>query len=143
MSMSFDFHELFILALAEWPDIIDLAELQQCQPDLGRYSVKGLGLLSDKIKKRYYDREYAIIWIELTSAIYEVIHSTAKTITRVEKNAIRSETVRLIFERRLKKSPEFSYEFLGWEPEEVAWVKTYFSQSQLARRYSVQKQALI
>lgn len=121
------FDGLYNSALKDWPYIIDLSELQQALPDLSRYSVKGLGLLSDDIEEKYIGKENEIIWRGLNSAIFEVIHTIAKTVVKVEKNTIRPEAVRLIFEKRLKQSAESNS--LNWLPEDYALVVSYFSQN--------------
>lgn len=127
MSIQLDFDDLYKLALTDWPNVIDLTELQQALPDISRYTVKGLGVLSDDIEEKYIGKENEIIWRELNSAIYEIIHATAKTVINVEKTSIRPEAVRLVFERQLKSSAQSTT--LNWQPEDYALVKSYFIQN--------------
>lgn len=53
MSIQLTFESLYRQALMDWPEEIDLRTLQYSSSDLSRYTIKGLGTLSDEIEERY------------------------------------------------------------------------------------------
>lgn len=127
MNIQLDFESLFKQALTEWPKELDLSELQQAAPELSRYAVKGLGIISDEIEEQYIGQNAEVIMRTLHSAMYAVIHATAKTVLKVELSSIRPEAVRLIFEKKLKAAAAASD--LNWSAEDYALVESYFTQN--------------
>jgi hypothetical protein len=127
MSMQLNFEYLFRRVLTDWPDELDLSVLERATPDLGRYAVKGLGTLSDDIEAKYIGKENEIIWRDLHSAMYEVIHAAAKTVLEIKVHSIRPEAVRLVFEKRLNRSAAATT--LNWLPEDYALAEAYFAQN--------------
>ena len=127
MNIQLDFKSLYKQALTDWPEELDLSELQQAAPELSRYTVKGLGILSEEIEEQYIGTKTETIMRTLHYAMYEVIHTTAKTVLKVELSSIRPEAVCLIFEKRLKAAAAASD--LNWGPEDYALVESYFTQN--------------
>ncbi|CAK0752984.1 Immunity protein 63 domain-containing protein [Gammaproteobacteria bacterium] len=127
MHFQLDFENIIKQALTDWPKELDVSELQHASLNLDRYTVNGLGALSDEIEEKYIGKENEVIHRELHNAIYEVIHEAAKCITNIQASSIRSEAVRLVFERRLRKSA--SSLGLNWQPEDFTLVRSYFEQN--------------
>ncbi len=123
--LNFDY--LFKQAISVWPNELDLSRLQSTTPEFANYTVKGLGMILDEIEELYIGKENEIIWRDLHCAIYEVLHAVAKFVLEFKVSAIRPESVRFIFERRLKTAA--SSQDLGWCPEDYEAVESYFSQN--------------
>jgi hypothetical protein len=125
--MKLDFESLFRQALADWPDELDLTVLQYAEADLSRYAVKGLGILAENIEDTYIGTETEVVTRTLHCAIFEVIHAAAKTMLKLELSLIRSQAVRLVFEKRLKEAAAATD--LNWQPEDYALAEAYFAQN--------------
>ena len=125
--MQLKFDDLFKRGREDWPAELDLSVLQQIEADLSRYTVKGLGQISDEISERYINDLDEIIMRNLHDAFFEVIHSSAKNILKLDSASIRPEAVRIIFERRLRSA--VASKSLGWLPNEISLVESYFSQN--------------
>ena len=122
--MRLNFDGLLIKALKEWPHKFDLSVLQYANPDLSRYTAKGL---SDAIEDRYIGTETEVITRTLHGAIYSVVHTAAKTVVQVELSSLRSEAGRLVFEQYLKKSAVSTT--LNWRSEDYKLAEDYFAQN--------------
>ena len=95
-----DFSSLCKSALTEWPETVNLLEVQYLDGD--RYSVLGLGRQLEEIEHRHIGSTDEVILRELHWAIYTVIHSLAKNLSELRPSAVRAEAVQRIFERRLQ-----------------------------------------
>ena len=127
MSTQLDFTSLFTQALMDWPQELDLSELQHAAPDFSRYTVSGLGNLSAQIEEKYIDVDTEVIFRDLHISIYSVVLAAAKFVLEIKMSSIRPETVRLIFERRLKTAA--SAPNLNWRSKDYDLVKSYFTQN--------------
>lgn len=97
-----NFSSLFQVAIREWSETVNLAELQH--QDGGRYSVVGLGKQLEEIEQRYIRSKEEVIWRELHWAIFTVIHSLARSLLELKPSSIRAEEVQRIFKQRLQKA---------------------------------------
>jgi hypothetical protein len=125
--MQLDFENLLRQALTDWPAELDLSSLERSAPDLSRYALKGIGMLSDEIEIKYIGTEIEVLARTLHYSIYEVIHATAKNVLGLQLSAIRPQAVRLIFEKRLRA--DAISKDLNWQPEDYALVESYFAQN--------------
>lgn len=98
--MTDDFESIFNIAIKEWPEILDISTIQ-FQSE-GRYTVSGLGPLLDGIEAAYHGTNKEIVFCQLHSAIYIVIHTLAKNICKVKVSDLRLESVHSIFKQRLQ-----------------------------------------
>ena len=124
--MSLNFNDLLSKAFFDWPDEVDLNPL--LMGGNGRYSIKGLGQMSDAISERYICTSEEIMLRNLHDAIYEVLHGVAAYTTRVKMSELRAEAIRIRFERRLRNAMEMSE--LGYSPEDIERARQYFSENQ-------------
>ncbi len=127
MTIQLDFESLFQQALNNWPEVLDLSTLEYAEPDLSRYTVKGLGVLSDEIEDKIIGSDLEVISSALHIAIYTLLLSAAKFVLEVKRSSIRPEMVKLIFEERLKAFSSRSD--LNWNEEDYKLVESYFSQN--------------
>ncbi|WP_157221517.1 hypothetical protein [Herbaspirillum sp. YR522] len=121
--MTLKFNDLLVKAFLDWPQEIDLNPLVKGGDE--RYSIKGLGQMSDAISKGYIGTSEEVMLRNLHDAIYEVLHGVAAYTTRIKISELRPEAIRIRFERRLQnalKMPE-----LGYLSEDIKLVKRYFS----------------
>lgn len=110
--------------LKEWPEIVDLEMLEDADVNFDRYTVKGLWTLAESIEARCIGEKDEIIRGELLCALYTVILEAAKYVTSVRIDSIRTETVRMVFERRLKIAVETKD--AGWQEDDLSLVRKYF-----------------
>ena len=115
------FESLFRSALKEWPETLDLAELNY--QDGGRYSVLGLGRQLEKIEQGYIGNKEEVIWRELHWAIFTVIHSLAKNLLELKLSSVRVEAVQRIFEQRLQSA--IAAKDPAWDAEDFALAQAY------------------
>ncbi len=127
MNSQLSFENLYKQALIDWPETLDLSELQYATPDFSRYTVKGLGVLSDDIEHRSIGTELEVIFRVLHTSIYSTVHSIAKFTTEIKVSSIRPRTIQLIVDERLKTS--LSRSDLNWKKEDYKLVELYFSQN--------------
>ena len=127
MNTQLSFDDLYKRALSDWPKALDLSELQHAELDLSRYTIKGLGGLSDDIEHKAIDTDLEVIFRELHMSIYSVIHSIAKFSREIKTSSIRPKAVQLVFEKCLKASSLRSD--LNWNDEDYKLVESYFSQN--------------
>ena len=127
MTIQLNFKSLFRQALNNWPEVIDLSTLEYAESDLSRYTVKGLGVLSDEIEDKIIGSDLEVISSALHIAIYTLLLSAAKFVMEVRSSSIRPEMVKLIFEERLKASSLRCD--LNWDEEDYEVVKSYFAQN--------------
>lgn len=130
MSMRLDFESLFRQALKDWPEALDLRVLEYTTPDLSRYTVKGLGNLSDEIEESYIGTDVEIIFRDLHISIYTVVREAAKYVLEINMSTIRAEAVRLVFERRIKYA--VSATNLNWSQADYDLVESYFAHNSLS-----------
>jgi hypothetical protein len=124
MKIKLNFEELFRQALSEYPEELDLSELQKNALDFSRYTVKGLYSIFEQAEELYIGSDVEIIMRNLHSSIYEVVLAAAKNITKIKSSSIRREIVKLIFENRLRNTAAATD--LIWRPEDYALIESYF-----------------
>jgi len=95
------FSALFEAAVREWPEIVDLTELQQHQSG-NHYIVCGLDRLVEKIESPYIGSKEEVVLRELHWSIFIVIHGLAKSLLKLNLSSIRAEAVEKIFKQRLR-----------------------------------------
>lgn len=116
---------LFERALRDWPQIIELSQLEL--PDTKHYSVLGLALQADNIADKYIGDPEEIILRNLHSAIFSSIHSAARYSVLIEIRYLRPSAVRANFHERLRKAVDISA--LNWTEADIALVHKYFAQN--------------
>ena len=118
------FETLLRQALTDWPEFLDLSALEIADATLGRYSVKGLVQLAEKIDEKYIGDEWEVILRELHWSIFTIIHDVARSVTSLPLVAIRAEAVRLIFHDRLRRAVESKD--AEWKEADYEIVRAYF-----------------
>ncbi|HVZ42322.1 MAG TPA: hypothetical protein VHA82_00820 [Ramlibacter sp.] len=121
------FDALFRAALKDWPEALDLTVIETADTELSRYSIRGLGRQAEDIERRYFGKKDEVIRRELHWALYTVIHAAARNITSLRVTAIRAETVRSTFERRLRTAADAKDG--EWEAADFALVNRYFEEN--------------
>lgn len=119
-----NFAYLFETAVKEWPETVDLAEIQHQSGDL--YTVAGLGRLLEEIEDPHIGSKEEVVVRELHWSIFTVIHSLAKSLLKVSPSSVRSEAVEEVFKRRLRtavasKDPR-------WSAEDFSLAQTYLGE---------------
>lgn len=126
--MTFNFSDLLAKALLDWPDEIDLSPLMRSGNDPMRYSIQGLGQMSDSITERYIGTSEEVMLRNLHEAIYEVLHGAAAYTTRIRMSELRSEAIRSKFEKRLQNAMQIPE--LDYNPEDIQLIQKYFERNQ-------------
>ena len=97
-----NFASLFQSAVKEWPETVNLAEIQYQSGD--RYTVRGLGRLLEEIEDPHIGSKEEVVLRELHWSIFTVIHSLAKNLLELRPSSVRAEAVEQIFRRRLRSA---------------------------------------
>ncbi len=122
--LELNFDRLFEIALQDWPEEIDLEIIEYPDQSEKRYTVKGLGLLAERIEERYIDTSTEVIARNLHDAIYSAVHGVARFCTCIRLLEIRKEIVKKDFESRLFDA--LDNQALGWLEEDIEIVRNYF-----------------
>ncbi|WP_374380173.1 hypothetical protein [Dongia sp.] len=118
-----NFTKLFQLALADWPEIVDLRLLDYSKTAKRRYSVRGLGELEDNISTRYIGTKIEILMRNLHYVIFVTLHKLAPEIESLHLSDLREVTIKARFEEWLRKSLDVE----GWTADDVALVERYLA----------------
>ncbi|WP_076999384.1 hypothetical protein [Variovorax sp. KK3] len=116
-----NFAALFQSALAEWPETVNLAEIQRQSGD--RYTIRGLGRLLEEIEYPHIGSKEEVVVREVHWSIYTMIHMLAKSMLELKPSTIRPEAVEHIFRRRLQTAVDFKDP--RWRAEDFALAQAY------------------
>ena len=119
----YGFSQLFERAMGCWPATLNLVQVftSTTRPDL--YEVRDLGQLRDAFAEAADEQPDAILMALLHDAIWATLHSAARFCTRIERSAVRRDTVKENFEHRLRRA--LANPDLGWTPDEAILVTKY------------------
>jgi hypothetical protein len=121
------FDNVFLAALAEWPDPISI-DIENFGDAWGeRYSSSSIYEISQSLQNKSDYLENAAYMSTMHHAIFIVIHKIAPYCSKIEKFSIRREAVKLIFDKRLgiiAKGDGFD-----WPDEQISLAKDYFRDS--------------
>lgn len=120
-----DFYLIYEEALNDWPSEVDLTEIEYSDMSSSRYSVSGLGLLAEEIGENYIGTSKEVLMRNIHDSIFDVIHNVARFCNRLRLRDLRKETVKTIFEDRLKDA--LNMEDLGWEKVDKDLIRRYFA----------------
>jgi len=119
-----DFAPLFEAAVKEWPETVDLAEIQYQSGD--RYTVTGLGRLLEVIEDPHIGSKEEVVLRELHWSIFTVIHSLAKSLLEIRPSSVRAEAVEEVFKRRLRKAVDSKDP--RWSVEDFSLAQAYLGE---------------
>jgi hypothetical protein len=122
--MPLNFDSLLAKACLDYPEEIDLNFLLQPGENANRYTIKGLGLVCDDIADRYIGTPDEIIFRNLHSAIYSVLHGVGAFVTGVKLSTLRPEAIRIRFEKHLRHA--MNMPDLGYSLADIELAKKYF-----------------
>lgn len=126
--MQYEFDKLLAKALKDWPTEVHMGEIQTSRGDVGRYTVKGLGIMSDAISEKYIGKAEEVIFRCLHQSIYTALHSVAPFVTSLKTANLRPDGIQKRFENHLKAG--MSNTEIGYSEEDVAICKAYFDANQ-------------
>ena len=95
-----NFSSLFQSAVKEWPEAVNLADIQYQSGD--RYTVGGLGKLLEQVESPHIGSKDEVVLREMHWSIFTLIHLLAKDVQELKPSSIRAEAVQQIFIRRLQ-----------------------------------------
>ncbi|WP_143684591.1 hypothetical protein [Variovorax sp. KK3] len=116
-----NFVDLFHRAVAEWPETVNLAEIQNRSGD--HHSIRGLWTLLEEIEDPHIGSKEEVVVRELHWSIYTVIHMLAKSMLELKPSSIRPEAVEHIFRRRLQTAVDLKDP--RWSVEDFALAQAY------------------
>ncbi|MEG2468785.1 MAG: hypothetical protein RSB86_15465 [Comamonas sp.] len=125
--MNYKFDNLLKIALKDWPVDIDLSEIHYSKNDPSKYTVKGLGIMSDLISEKYIGSPDEVIFRNLHQSIYAVLHAAAPNVWAIKISNIRHASVRNRFEKHLKIGVENSE--IGYSREDILLCSKYFHEN--------------
>jgi len=126
--MDLRFDVLLARALQDWPDEIDLSQIEKSSPESSLYSIKDLYEKTDEIEERYYGTAEEIILRNLHGGISGVLHSIGPYVIRVRLADLRPEAIRVKFEKHLRdcmEGPDPTF-----PPEDIKVGEQYFAVNQ-------------
>ena len=125
-----NFSSLFQTAIGEWPEVLNLVELQH--QDGERYSVLGLGKQLEEIEYRHIGSKEELIWRELHWAIFTIVHSLAKNLSELRLSNVREEVVQGIFRQRLQLA--ITSQDSSWNAEDFSLAEAYLTGPEIKSR---------
>lgn len=142
------FNNLFKEAIAQWPEIIELKLITETfnkvvPTDKGydlvcynhsewdgtfeNYIVENLTDLSTHFQNFYWEKENAIIIVEIHRCISIYLYKLAKFVTRVPREYIRPEAVKEVFNEQIRWYLDHEESALDtWKPKDLDLIRTYF-----------------
>ena len=109
-------------------DIIKIQENPHDGKNLGKYSVKGLCGLEDRICSNHLNTEKEVLLVALHESISMMIHKIALFLNRVSLKDIKKDSVRDIFEKTLRDYFK-NGDDLGWLCADFKIVEKYFEEN--------------
>jgi hypothetical protein len=128
-NMQYEFDKLLANALADWPVEINMRNIQSSGSDSVRYTVKGLGVMSDAISERYIGKAEEVIFRSLHQSIYTALHGAASYVISLKTSSLRPDGIRTRFENHLKAG--MSNADIGYSEEDIAVCKAYFDANKI------------
>ena len=120
------FEELFALAIAQWPDVVEVQDLRATgRADV--FVVAGLGTIGDSVSSKCRGLPNEILMVNLHEAICATIRAQAVFCNRVTLAVLRMDAVRREFEDRLLLT--IATPDLGWTDDDLLLAKSFLGDS--------------